>query len=169
MLLFTVVTSNKTKEFNSAFSDTVKKHSDLVYRICFLYMKNKTDAEDAYQDTFLKLYTSDIDLNNDTHVKAWLITVAGNVCKNSLKKAKLRTHEELNEEICGMIDDTTQKDVVTAVMALPEIYRQIIYLYYYEGYSTAEIAKLESCKEATVRTRLARGRELLKQALSSYL
>lgn len=168
MLLFIAALSNETEEFKSVFSDTVKKYSDLVYRICFLYMKNKTDSEDAYQDTFLKLYTSKIDLKNDNHVKAWLITVAGNICKNSLKKARLRTHEELNDEICGIIDDTSQRDVVSAVMQLPELYKQIIYLYYYEGYSTAEIAGLENCKEATVRTRLARGRELLKQALSSY-
>ena len=134
-----------------------------------MYMKNKTDAEDAYQDTFLKLYTaSSINLDDDNHVHAWLITVAGNICKNLLSKSKVRAYEELKEEICGMIDVTSQQDVVLAVLQLPEVYKQTIYMYYYDGYSTAEIAQLTYTKEATVRTRLARGRELLRESLKDY-
>ncbi|MGN0517941.1 MAG: RNA polymerase sigma factor [Acutalibacteraceae bacterium] len=169
MVLFSVSTLSGSYEFKAKFSDIVKEYSDMVYRICYVYLKNKSDAEDAYQDTFLKLYTSYNDFDNTDHLRAWLITTSGNICKNMLDKAKVRTHDELNEELCGMIDDTMKRDVVFAVMQLPVMYKQIVYLYYYEGYSTAEIARIEDCKEPTVRTRLARAREMLKAQLSEYM
>lgn len=135
-----------------------------VYRICFSFMKNSQDAEDMVQETFLKLITSKKQFASEKHEKAWLIVTASNTCKDELRRWKRRLE---NIMLLFQQEAVSQKEddrVLEWVMALPVKYRQVIYLYYYEGYSTSEIADIMNCSESTVRNQLLRGRRLLKKS-----
>lgn len=146
---------------------TVDRYADMVFRIALLYLKNKADAQDATQEVFLKLLRKNTGFEKEEHQKAWLITVTVNYCKDQLKSAFRRKAVPLLESVpdVSCIQEQDKREVAAAVFALPLKYRNVIYLYYYEGYSTAELAKMLGSKEATVRTRLKRGRELLKTQL----
>lgn len=141
------------------------RNVDTVYRICYSFMKNKTEAEDMVQETFLRLISVGKIFQNLRHEKAWLIVTASNLCKDQLKRLYRRdegldAHSELTGEM-GVRDNP----VLEAILHLPEHYKTVVYLYYYEGYSTEEIAKYIRCPQATVRTRLSRARNQLKSML----
>ena len=142
-----------------------ERHVDTVYRICFSFMKNRAETEDMVQETFIKLMTSGKTFESEQHEKAWLIVTASNLCRDSLKKWWRR---------CGNIEDclhlesengTESSGVLSAILDLPNHYKTVVYLYYYEGYSTAEIAAHLHCPHATVRSRLLRARKILKSIL----
>ena len=97
------------------------------------------------------------------HKKSWLITVTRNMCKNKLKSSWFKSREALVE--MPYYDDYKNDDVIDAVMNLPLKYREVIHLFYYEDYSTAQIAEIVSKKESTVRSLLHRGRNILKKML----
>lgn len=130
-----------------------------VYRVCMMYLKNPTDAEDAVADTFLKLLFHAKAFNGDDHLKAWLIVAAKNRCKNVLANWWSKTRVELDSipEPAAPAEDLTAQ----AVEELPEIYREALYLYYYEGYSGAEASKMLGITESAFWSRMKRGRELL--------
>lgn len=117
------------------------------------------------QETFLRLLTSDQFFENHRHEKAWLIVTASNLCKDTLKKW-WRKHEDL-EDYANILPaaDPKEDSVVEAVLNLPPKYKTVVYLYYYEGYATAEIAQYLKSPEATVRSRLSRARSILKDQL----
>ena len=141
------------------------RNVDTVYRICYSFMKNKTEAEDMVQETFLRLISAGKTFQNLRHEKAWLIVTASNLCKDQLKRL-YRTDEDLDAhtELTGETD-VPDNPVLEAILRLEENYKTVVYLYYYEGYSTAEIAKYIRCPQATVRTRLSRARTQLKSML----
>ena len=141
------------------------KHSDLIYRICILYLKNKADAQDALQSTFVKYLEKKPVFNDENHARAWLIVTAKNICRNNLSYwyYRLKTPLDFIEDTVG--SPAPKYETLEAVMALPEKNREVIYLYYYEGYTTEEIADLLARNHSTVRTQLVRGRELLKSTL----
>ena len=141
------------------------KHSDLIYRICILYLKNKADAQDALQSTFVKYLEKKPVFNDEDHARAWLIVTAKNICRNNLSYwyYRLKTPLDFIEDTVG--NPAPKYETLEAVMALPEKNREVIYLYYYEGYTTEEIADLLVRNHSTVRTQLVRGRELLKSTL----
>ena len=149
----------------SEIESLFQKHSDLIYRICVLYLKDREDAEDALQGTFLKCLEKRPVFNDDDHARAWLIVTAKNLCKNHLTYwfNLLRSPAELLESIAQGPGDN--RETLEAVMALPEKNREVIYLYYMEGYTTEEISHVLSRNHSTVRTQLVRGRELLKKTL----
>ncbi len=126
-------------------------------------MKNAEDAEDMVQETFLKLISSKKRFESEEHEKAWLIVTASNTCKDELRRWKRRLENiktlSRQENVVRKGDD----GVLEWVMTLPVKYKQVIYLYYYEGYRTSEIAGMLHCSESTVRNRLLRGRKLLKK------
>ncbi len=134
-----------------------------VYRICFSFMKNSEDAEDMVQETFIKLIASKKKFESEEHEKAWLIVTASNTCKDELRRWKRRLENIKSfiqqESVVRKEDDR----VLEWVMALPVKYKQVIYLYYYEGYQTSEIADMMHCSESTVRNQLLRGRRILKK------
>ena len=141
------------------------RNADMVYRLCYAYMKNAQDAEDLTQETFLRLMAKQPALENPRHEKAWLIVTASNLCKDVLKKwwpknANLADYPELAQE-----DSRESREVLEAVLALSPEYKTAVYMYYYEGYSTAEIARYERCAESTVPSRLHRARKLLEVTL----
>ncbi len=136
---------------------------DTVYRICLSFMKNPADAEDMMQETFLKLISSKKQFESEEHEKAWLIVTASNTCKDELRRWKRRLE---NIRSSFQQENVVQKEddgILEWVMALPVKYKQVIYLYYYEGYRTSEIAGMLHCPESTVRNQLLRGRKILKR------
>ncbi len=144
-------------------------YRDMIYRICMIHLKNPQDACDATQETFLRLMQSDKEFENKEHAKAWLILVAGNCCKNMLKSFWRRNRS--SEEKLDIIRDSAYEkglpdnEVLEAIMNLPEKYKDLIYLHYYEGYSVEEIAALMKKNPSTLRSRLGRAREILKKYL----
>ena len=147
----------------------VETYSDLILRLCYTYLKNTQDAEDICQDTFLKLLTLRRTFDSPEHEKAWVIRTASNACKDLLKSARRRTTCALDECCAAAAPEQSDGSVLDAVQTLPEPYREVIYLHYYEGYSLKEIGTLLSIPAATVGTRLARGREKLKTILGGDL
>lgn len=141
------------------------RHVDTVYRICFSFMKNTADTEDMVQETFLRLISNGKKFKSTEHEKAWLIVTASNLCKDALKKwwrmnENIEDFQDALQEPPFRIDSTLE-----AILALPDEYKTTVYMYYYEGYSTREIAAAMRCPAATVRSRLARARQLLKSKL----
>lgn len=138
---------------------------DTVYRVCFMMLKSASEAEDAVQNVFVKYINSGGDLETDEHIKAWLIVTAKNECKNMLKhwfRSKRTGFDDIAEPA---YETREESGVMEKVMSLEEKYRVPIYLYYYEGYSTAEISEMIGIKHSTLRTHMAKGREKLKMLL----
>ena len=145
--------------------DIYREHLNTVYRVAFTYMKNPFDAEDAAQETFARLIRSGQCFRTPEKEKAWLIVTVSNICKDMLRRhyrsdRSLEDYEHLAAP-AHEIDQTME-----AILALPEKYRTVLGLYYYEELSTKEIAALLNIRQTAVTTRLARGRELLKQRLT---
>ncbi len=144
----------------------VETYADMVRRICFYYLKNREDTEDVFQKVFMKYMMCDAPFRDSEHEKAWLLRVTINACKDDLRNffrrntLPLETITELEAEI-----PEDFRDVLEAVLSLPEKYKNPIYLHYYEGYSAAEIGAILGKKENTVYSLLSRGRRLLKDYL----
>lgn len=141
------------------------RYADLIYRICILYLKDRNDAEDALQNTFLKYLDKKPVFHDDSHAKAWFIVTAKNLCRNHLSYwfNRLRSPGEILENSPSHPGES--RETLEAIMTLPEKNREVIFLYYYEGYTTEEIGQILSRNHSTVRTQLVRGRELLKNSL----
>lgn len=155
---------NELLRTNNSFVEIMEKYADMVLRICLVYMKDKTDAEDAFQNVFLKLCTSKISFHDEEHIKDWLITVAKNECKNQLLSFWHRNVTCIDEVVLP-IKNAEDRGIIKATLNLPLKYRDLLYLFYFEDYKVEEISKLLGMKESTVKTRLKRGRELLKSSL----
>ncbi len=136
-------------------------YGDKVLRLAYSYVHNMSDAEDILQDTLIQYMKAAPSFESTEHEKAWILRVAANISKNKIKYNNYRETDELMEELVAE-DEEDLSFVWDAVKQLPEKYREVIHLFYEEGYSTAEIAKVLDRKEATVRSDLLRGREKLK-------
>ena len=144
-------------------SQDLDQYGNMLLRLAYSYMKNIHDAEDAVQDAFLQLLKNIEIFENEDHKKYWLICVTRNFCKNKLKSAWFKKHVELTD--MPYYDEYEDSNVLRQVIKLPLKYREIIHLYYYEGYSTVEISNIVDRKQATVRSLLSRGRTMLKKEL----
>lgn len=142
----------------------IKEHGDTVYRAAYNYVKDPADSEDIVQETFLKLYRADKEFESKDHIKAWLIRVAINLAKNHIRSAPVVRKAELDENLIHA--ENEDNDLHAALQSLPDKYRIVIYLHYYEGYGTREIASLLRLTESNVKARLKRGREKLKAYLT---
>lgn len=149
--------------------DAMKRYSSMVYRLAYARTRNHADAEDIYQEVFLKLARADISFENQEHVRAWLLQVTVNSSVNLFRSA-WRRHvqpvEALPERASPRDDDDRYEALNRALDILPARYRAVIHLYYYEEMSVDEISAVLSTKPATIRSRLARGRERLKRELT---
>lgn len=140
------------------------RQADTVYRVCYSFMKNVPEAEDMTQETFLRMISSGQVFDNERHEKAWLIVTASNLCKDSLKRWWRRV-ESLEGHSGSSAQEVLENPVLEAVLALPSNYKTAVYMFYYEGYTTAEIAHYQRCRETTVRSRLSRARKMLRSML----
>lgn len=143
------------------------KYKNSVYRLAFSYCKNTADAEDITQETFIKRFTADIKFSDEKSERAWLMKVTANKCKDLLKSItyKYFYYAVSLEEANLKYESPEESAVYHAVMELSPKYRIVIHLYYYEGYSVAEIGKILGKSETAIQTRLYRARNLLKKSL----
>ncbi|HBN57236.1 MAG TPA: RNA polymerase subunit sigma-24 [Lachnospiraceae bacterium] len=144
----------------------IRQYSDLVYRLAYARAGNRQDADEIYQEVFLRYLKKHPDLENDTHTKAWFIRVTVN-CANSLWRSPWKRYRELAED--DLILETRETtDLSRALKKLPPNYREVIHLFYYEDLSTDEISRILNRKKSTVRTQLTRARQRLKEILKEY-
>lgn len=149
---------------NERATALLDRHGESILRLAYSYLHNQSDAEDILQDTLIQYLRTSPTLESPAHEKAWLLRVAGNLSKNLLRAQGYRQADQLEEALVAQEREDLSY-VWDAVKALPVPYREAIHLFYYEGYSTAQIARILDQKESTVRSRLKRGREKLKPLL----
>jgi RNA polymerase sigma-70 factor (ECF subfamily) len=147
------------------FSGIYEKYSNDLYRICLLYLKSREEAEEAVSEAFVRIMEKRPVFESEAHEKAWLIKTAVNICKNINKSAWKRSviHDD---DVMQYITLPEERSVMEEVMALPPKYRIILYMHYYQGYKTNEIAEIMNMKQSTVLSRLSRGRGQLKEILT---
>lgn len=143
----------------------IEQYSDMVLRLCTVYVKNGMDAEDIFQTVFLKYALHRMPFENTEHEKAWLIRVTVNACKDLLKSHWRKTSVSLDAALHVPAPERSEGSLLAALELLPPKYRVVIYLYYFEGYAAKEIADILGLRPATVNTQLSRGRERLKTLL----
>lgn len=142
-----------------------ERHFVTVYRVCFMYLRNVHDTEDAVHNTFMKLIEKQKHFESTEHEKAWLIRVCSNVCKNMLRTINKRT--ELNGHNKGFDDTPVVSDVMVELSKLPDELKIPVYLFYCDGYNSSEIGNMLHISASAVRSRLQKAREQLKEHLSS--
>lgn len=144
-------------------------YADTVRRICMLHLKNSADTEDIFQEVFLKYALSSVIFESAEHEKAWIIRVAVNSCKDLLKSF-FRSRTVSMEDIVSLPAVQTEEynNVLETVLGLPQKYKDVVYLHYYEGYSAVEIGKILGKNANTVYTLLARARKMLQERLGEY-
>ncbi len=149
-----------------AVQTAIDQYGDMVLRICFLHAKQKADAQDVFQNVFFKYAKSEHTFTSSEHEKAWFIRVTINCCKDYLKSWFMRNVDSKEDmSMFASTEKTHDSHVLHAVMQLPKKYRDVIYLYYYEGYSNVEIAKLLNKNENTIYTWQNRAKKILKTQL----
>lgn len=140
------------------------KYGNMILRVAYSYLQNMSDAEDILQDTLIKYMKAAPEFENENHEKAWLITVASNLSKNKIRYNKIREADELDEGLVAKKDEDLSF-VWEAVKGLPVTQREVVHLFYYEGYPTKDIAQMLKRNESTVRSDLLRARKQLKKIL----
>lgn len=151
-------------EINRQAERMLQDYGNAVLRLAYSYLHNMADAEEVLQDALVQFLKAAPKLDTKEHEKAWLLHVAANLAKNRIKYNAVRQANALMEELAAEQREDLSF-VWEAVRALPDKYREIVHLFYHEGYQTAQIAKILDMKESTVRSNLARGREKLKTVL----
>ena len=149
------------------FEDFYQRNYQVVYKLCYTYLKNSSEAEDCTEDVFVKVYTGNYTFNDEEHEKKWLVVTTINLCKDHLKHwwhKKVTTIETYPEVSVKEKDDT----LLQAILNLPTKYKNVIYLYYYMGYKSEEIATMLKKPSSTIRNQLAQARKLLKKELGEY-
>jgi len=149
---------------NDIIAAVLQKYSDMVYRICFIYLGNRPEVDDVFQEVFIKLCHKQISFTSEEHEKAWLIRVTINQCKDVVKGFWWRKID-LTENIELPMHDSDERDVLLVVLSLPQKYKDVVYLHYYQEYTVPEIAKLTQRSENTVYSQLHRARGLIKRKL----
>lgn len=151
-------------------TESYEKYKDMLYRVAFSNMKNHADAQDAVQEAFVRYLRWDGEFAQAEHEKAWFIRTVINICRDMQKSAwnrRVTMVEELTDAEMAhfVLPYGVEDDMVWRIMELPDKYRNPMYLFYYEDYSIKEIAGSLEQREATVKTHLRRGREMLKQQM----
>lgn len=151
---------------NEFFETIYYENKDDIYRLALSYTQNKYDAEDITQRTFIKAYKNINNIEKDNNVKQYLLTIAANECKDLFKSFwRKRIVTITDNEINNINNQNNYKDLFEILKNIPSKYRICIHLYYFYGYSIKEIASIENIKENTAKTRLARGRLIIKNEL----
>lgn len=149
----------------SDFEAAYRRHVGTVYRLCYSFLGSRAEAEDATQTVFLGLLEHPRAFNDTEHEKAWLIRCAQNRCRDVLRSARVSRRGDMPVEVRDERARAEGDESLRAVLDLPEKYKTCVYLHYYEGYKTAEIAALCGMPASTVRSHLSEARALLRRAL----
>ncbi len=141
--------------------DAYLEYAQMLYRIAYTYMRNPYDSEDALQECFVRYLRRSMPFADAQHEKGWLILTLINICRDMLK-SRARRHESLEQHAELSLPEPEAEALLMAVFALPDRYKAPLYLHYYEGYSVKEIGAMLRLPVNTVKTRLARARNMLK-------
>ncbi|HAV90759.1 RNA polymerase sigma factor [uncultured Eubacterium sp.] len=146
--------------------NTIREYSDLLFRTCFLMLKNRHDVEDVMQETFIKYMTKNPKLDSEAHKRAWLLRVSQNKCKNLLRFHRMHMHvsyENMQENLASKekIDNEYFEEFMK-ISRLDFKYKSVIMLYYAEGYSIEEVADILQISISAVKMRMKRAKEKLK-------
>lgn len=152
------------EELNRRAETILTRYGNSILRLAYSYLHNMADAEEIVQDTLVQFLKTAPVFSDKSHEEGWLMRVAGNLSKNRIRYNRIRFTDELNDELVAE-EREDLSFVWEAVKSLPVKYREVIHLFYHEGYSTAEIARILQRNESTVRSCLSRGRALLKSIL----
>ena len=147
---------------NEYIDYAVHTYSSSMLRAAFSVLHSSADAEDAVQEAFIRLMTACPQFHDSEHEKAWLLRVTINIARN-MRRSQSRRERQADIEI--PCHQEIGRELLEAVLALPEKYSTVVHLYYYEGYSIKEIARILNLPPATVGTRIARGRNALRNAM----
>lgn len=146
--------------------EVVCKFADMVYRIAMIRMKHPCEVDDVFQDVFLKYLKSGRNIQDEEHLKAWLIRVTINCCNSAQTNLwKKRTVPMGGQEEAVWEFPDNDDGIIKAVSELPEKERDVIHLFYYEEYSIREISRILNSTEGAVKTRLSRARDRLRKKL----
>lgn len=151
-------------DFNTRAEHFMDAYGNAILRLAYSYVHNMEDAEDVLQDTLIRVLQADPEFESEAHEKAYLLKTAANLAKNKIEYNKRRETDELNEELVSQ-EKEDLSFVWEAVKKLPDTSREVIHLFYEEGYQTSQIAEILGRNESTVRSDLKRGRERLKEIL----
>ena len=139
--------------------DVIDTYGDMVTRICIMNLRNSDDAKDCFQEVFIKLYKHGM-IEDPDYLKHWLIRVTVNTCLDFRRVFYKKT---INIEDVLIQDEKKDYVLLPVILDMPVRYKNVLYLYYYEGYKTDEIAEILKMNINTVKSRLKRGREILKK------
>lgn len=144
----------------------IDKYADTVRKICMIHLKNYADTEDIFQTVFLKYVLSSISFENEEHEKAWLIRVTMNACKDLLKSF-FRSRTVSLDEVMEQPDQLSfeNREILEMVLSLPQKYRDVIYLHYYEEYTAPQISRILGKNVNTIYTLLTRAKQMLREKL----
>lgn len=146
--------------------EIVDRYADMVYRIALTQMKNVHDAQDIFQEVFLRLVKNIDNIQNEEHLKSWLIRVTLNCSKTNLMSAWRKHTQPLEDEQNEIAFKTKEQyDLYEYLQKLPKKYRTVLYLFYYEELSIKQICQITEQKEPTVKSQLSRARTMLKKEL----
>lgn len=148
---------------NKFLEDTIEKYSNMIYRLAIARTRNVENAQDVYQEVFLRLAKKMPQFESEEHKKAWLIRVTINCSKNILNSSFERHRADLDENL--KFDTPEKHEIYYEVLKLPIKYRTVIHLYYYEEYSIKEISQILKVNENTIKSRLARARKELEKTV----
>ena len=143
------------------FSEKYSLYSDMVFRICMVFLGNKEDVEEAMQESFLRLVYKSPQFNDEEHEKAWLIRVTTNICKDMLRSVWHKRVVKM-DYIENCYENTSDIHIMEEIFNLPIKYKAVIYLFYFEDYSVKAISEILKITESAVKMRLKRGRDILK-------
>jgi len=149
--------------------ETVKRYSDLVYRLAVSQMRNKSDADDVYQEVFLRYFRSSPEFDSEEHRKAWFLRVTLNCCKKQWASPWRKRMVPLEERKDFFFPTPEESGLREQLLRLPAKYRAVLHLFYYEDMSIEETARILNRKPSTVRTQLTRARRLLKEYFEDEL
>jgi RNA polymerase sigma-70 factor (ECF subfamily) len=155
--------SNQSNRPVDWMEKTVERNESKLFRTALAIVGGKADAEDVVQDVFVKLFEKQPSFESSEHETAWLIRVAVNLCRNRLRSHWWTKTVPLLDTYPAQTGE--QQEIMQTVLSLPAKYRTVIHLFYYEGYSTKEIAEITAQKESTVREQLTRARRMLRKFL----
>ena len=144
-----------------------KRHNKMVYRVCYSYLKNAEDTKDAVSEIFLKLMQTKVAFKTAEHEKAWLLRATINYCKDFFRNWR---HKNVNIDDYADIEGENPfkgDETLKAVMDLPDKYKYVVHLHYYEGYTSAEISKILRKPHSTIRYHLQEARKILKGVLEN--
>ena len=159
-------------DIEAVLSDLLNNYGTTLLRLCFFYLKDVHLAEDAVQDSFVKVYANYNKFNHASDIKTWVTRIAINICKNYLRSPwRKRIDDSAVLEAIPARDYTSgieYDEIVRVIMALPAKYKDVILLYYYQQFKTREIADILRIPQATVSTRLGRAKRILKDKLGGF-